>query len=150
MRLLTFTCPLCGAHGQRFPLRSAGKRHAQTYCRGCNVVLRSDPRLGMHSLYLLYTQVIIVLASLPLIGAYVTGEWAWLGMIWLVVLVLCWFPGTIRHARSRIVRAALDPNRSYARRPAVSTTNAASVPAQARHAGFQSMIRLILLFPPRA
>lgn len=117
MRLLTFTCPLCGAPRQRFPVRSAWARQAKSACRGCGIVVRSNPRLGMYSLYLLYTQIIAVLAALPSIWAYVTGEWVWLAVIWLVVLVLCGLPGAIRHARSPIVRAELDPNRSYACRP---------------------------------
>lgn len=117
MRLLTFTCPLCGEPGQRFPVRSAWARQAKSPGRGCGVVVRSDPRLGMYSLYVLYTQIIAVLAALPLIWAYVTGEWVWLAVILLVILVLCGFPGAIRHARSPIVRAGPDPNRSYVRRP---------------------------------
>ena len=83
MRLMTFICPLCGASGQSFPLRS------KTSFRGCRVELRSDPRLGTYTPYLLYTQVIILVAALPLVGAGVAGEWARLGMICLVVLVLC-------------------------------------------------------------
>ena len=130
MRLMTFICPLCGASGQRFPLRSAGKRQAKTSCRGCHVELRSDPRLGTYTFYLLYAQVIILVAALPLVGAGVAGEWARLGMICLVVLVLCWFPGAIRHARSPIMRACRDPDYSYARRPGVSTTHAAANPGQ--------------------
>ncbi|WP_286070260.1 hypothetical protein [Stenotrophomonas sp. 57] len=110
MRLMTFTCPLCAAAGQRFPLHSAGKRQARTACRGCGVVLRSDPRLGMHTLYLLYAQFIATLAVFPLIWASTLGRWFWLAA------VLCWLPGMIRHARSRICRATPDPNRSYARR----------------------------------
>lgn len=130
MRLMTFICPLCGASGQRFPLRFAGRRQAKMSCRRCRVELRSDPRLGTYTLYLLYTQVVILVAALPLIGASVAGEWARLGMICVVVLVLCWLPGAIRHARSQIVRATLDPNRSYARRPGVSSKNVAAAPAQ--------------------
>ncbi len=116
MQWMTFSCPLCGAAGQRFPLRSAGKRQARTACRGCGVVLRSDPRLGMHSLYLLYTQFIAMLAGFPMIWAYTLGRWFWLTAIWALVSALCWLPGMIRHARSRICRATPDPNRSYARR----------------------------------
>lgn len=108
MRLMTFICPLCGASGQRFPLRFAGRRQAKMSCRRCRVELRSDPRLGTYTLYLLYTQVVILVAALPLIGASVAGEWVRLGTICLVVLVLCWFPGVIRHARSPIVRACRD------------------------------------------
>ena len=52
----------------------AGKRQARTACRGCGVVLRSDPRLGMHSLYLLYTQFIAMLAVFPMIWAYTPGS----------------------------------------------------------------------------
>ncbi|MBH1838835.1 hypothetical protein I5W21_04125 [Stenotrophomonas maltophilia] len=132
MRLMTSICPVCGTSGQRFPLRFARKRQAKMSCRGCRVELRSDPRLGTYSLYLLYTQVIILVSALPLIGASVAGEWARLGMICVVVLVLvlCWLPGAIRHARSQIVRATLDPNRSYARRPGVSSKNVAAAPAQ--------------------
>ncbi len=82
MRLLTFTCPLCGAAGQRFPLLSASRRQAKTACRGCGVMLRSDPRLGLHTLYLLYTQIIVLLAALPMIWAYALGRWFWLAVIW--------------------------------------------------------------------
>ncbi len=117
-RLLTFTCPFCGASGQRFPLRSADKRQAQTPCAGCGVVLRSDPPLGIHSLYLVCTQILLMLAALPLIWAIAKGAWVWVGMIWLVLYVLDWFLGAVRHARSPIVRAVRDPNYSYARRPA--------------------------------
>jgi len=46
MRVMTFICPLCGASGQRFPLRFAGRRQAKMSCRRCRVELRSDPRLG--------------------------------------------------------------------------------------------------------
>lgn len=116
MRLMTFTCPLCAAAGQRFPLHSAGKRQARTACRGCGVVLRSDPRLGMHTFYLLYTQFIAMLAVFPVIWTYTLGRWFWLAAIWALLSVLCWLPGMIRHARSPIVRATPDPNRSYARR----------------------------------
>ncbi|WP_439449232.1 hypothetical protein [Stenotrophomonas sp. ATs4] len=126
MRLLTFTCPFCGAAGQRFPLRSASTRQAKTPCRGCGVVLRSDPRLGLHTLYLLYTQIIVLLAALPMIWAYALGRWFWLAVIWAVVLALCWFPGVIRHARSPIMRDCRDPDYSYARRPGASTTRAAA------------------------
>jgi len=125
MRLLTFTCPLCGAAGQRFPLLSASRR-PKTACRGCGVVLRSDPRLGLHTLYLLYTQIVVLLAALPMISAYASGRWFWLAAIWAVVLVLSWFPGVIRHARSPIVRAWRDPDYSYARRPGATTTRAAA------------------------
>lgn len=125
MRLLTFTCPLCGAAGQRFPLLSASRRQAKTACRGCGVVLRSDPRLGLHTLYLLYTQIVVLLAALPMISAYASGRWFWLAAI-CVVLVLSWFPGVIRHARSPIVRAWRDPDYSYARRPGATTTRAAA------------------------
>jgi hypothetical protein len=86
--------------------------------------------LGTYTLYLLYTQVVILVAALPLIGASVAGEWVRLGVICLVVLVLCWFPGVIRHARSPIVRACRDPDYSYARRPGASTTHAAANPEQ--------------------
>lgn len=130
MRLMTFICPLCGASGQRFPLRFAGRRQAKTSCRGCRVELRSDPRLGTYTLYLLYTQVVILVAALPLIGASVAGEWVRLGMICLVVLMLCWLPGVIRHARSPIVRACRDADYSYARRPGASTAHAAANPEQ--------------------
>ncbi|HYQ23151.1 hypothetical protein [Stenotrophomonas sp.] len=116
-RLLTFTCPLFRAPGQRFPLRSADERQAQAPCTACGVVLRSDPPLGMHSLYLVCTQILLMLAVLPLIWAIATGQWVWAGMIWLVLYVLCWFLGAVRHARSKIVRAVRDPNYSYARRP---------------------------------
>ena len=126
MRLLTFTCPLCGAAGQRFPLLSASRRQAKTACRGFGVVLRSDPRLGLHTLYLLYTQIVVLLAALPMISAYASGRWFWLAAIWAVVLVLSWFPGVIRHARSPIVRAWRDPDYSYARRPGATTTRAAA------------------------
>ncbi|MEX7642474.1 hypothetical protein [Stenotrophomonas maltophilia] len=126
MRLLTFTCPLCGAAGQRFPLLSASRRQAKTACRGCGVMLRSDPRLGLHTLYLLHTQIIVLLAALPMIWAYALGRWFWLAVIWAVVLALCWFPGVIRHARSPIMRACRDPDYSYARRPGASTTRAAA------------------------
>lgn len=97
-----------------------------TSCRGCRVELRSNPRLGTHMLYLLYMQVIILVAALPLIGTSVAGEWARLGLICLVVVVLCWFPGVIRHTRSPIMRACRDPDYSYARRPGASTTRAAA------------------------
>ncbi len=117
VRILTFACPLCGAHGQRFPLRSADKRQAQAPCTGCGVVLRSDPPLGVHSLYLVCTQMLLMLAVLPLLWAIATGEWVWAGMIWLVLYVLCWLLVAVRHARSKIVRAVRDPNYSYARRP---------------------------------
>ncbi|WP_369039398.1 hypothetical protein [Stenotrophomonas maltophilia] len=80
----------------------------------------------MHSFNLLYTYVIILLASLPLIGAYVARERAWLEMNCLVVLALSGFPGAIRQARRPIVRATQDPNRSYARSPGASTTHAAA------------------------
>ncbi|MCI1111666.1 hypothetical protein MOQ26_11545 [Stenotrophomonas maltophilia] len=130
MRLLTFTCPLCGAAGQRFPRRSAWKRQARVACRGCGVVLRSDPRLGLHTLYLLYTQVIVTLAALPMIWAYASSRWLWLAAIWAVVFALSWFPGVIRHARSPIVRAWRDPDYSYARRPGATTTRAAANPGQ--------------------
>ncbi|EMR4106662.1 MULTISPECIES: hypothetical protein [Stenotrophomonas] len=130
MRLLTFTCPLCGAAGQRFPLLSASRRQAKTACRGCGVVLRSDPRLGLYTLYLLYTQIIVMLAALPMIWAYASGRWFWLAAIWAVVLMLSWVPGAIRHARSPIVRAWRDPDYSYARRPGATTTRAAANPGQ--------------------
>ncbi|MFL6958171.1 hypothetical protein ACJ7C5_10425 [Nocardiopsis yanglingensis] len=126
MRLPTFTCPRCGAAGQRFPLLSASRRQAKTACRECGVVLRSDPRLGLHTFYLLYTQIIVLLAALPMIWAYALGRWFWLAVIWAVVLALCWVPGSIRHARSPIVRAWRDPDYSYARRPGASTTRAAA------------------------
>ena len=87
-----------------------------TACVGCGVLLRSDPRLGMHTLHLLYTQLIATLAVFPVIWAYTLGRWFWLAAIWALVPVLCWLPGMIRHARSRICRATRDPNRSYARR----------------------------------
>lgn len=89
-------------------------------------MLRSDPRLGLHTLYLLYTQIIVLLAALPMIWAYALGRWFWLAVIWAVVLALCWFPGVIRHARSPIMRACRDPDYSYARRPGASTTRAAA------------------------
>lgn len=130
MRLMSFICPLCGASGQRFPLRFAGRRQAKMSCRRCRVELRSDPRLGTYTLYLLYTQVVILVAALPLIGASVAGEWVRLGMICLVVLMLGWFPGVIRHARSPIVRACRDPEYSYAHRPGASTAHAAANPEQ--------------------
>lgn len=130
MRLLTFTCPLCGAAGQRFPRRSAWKRQARVACRGCGVVLRSDPRLGLHTLYLLYTQVIVTLAALPMIWAYASSRWLWLAAIWAVVFALSWFPGVIRHARSPIVRAWRDPDYSYARRPGATAACAAADPGQ--------------------
>ncbi|WP_343650079.1 hypothetical protein [Stenotrophomonas sp.] len=117
MRLVTFTCPLCGAHRQRFPMRTAWKSRAQVSCRECGIVVCSNPPRGTHLLYLLYAEVITLLASLALVVAYVLDAWAWLGAIWLVAMVLCWFPGAIRHARSPIVRAVRDPNYSYARRP---------------------------------
>ena len=129
MRLMSFICPLCGASGQRFPLRFAGRRQAKMSCRRCRVELRSDPRLGTYTLYLLYTQVVILVAALPLIGASVAGEWVRLGTICLVVLVLCWFPGVIRHARSPIVRACRDPDYSYARRPCAPSTGGTAAPA---------------------
>lgn len=129
MRLMTFICPLCGASGQRFPLRFAGRRQAKMSCRRCRVELRSDPRLGTYTLHLLYTQVVILVAALPLIGASVAGEWVRLGTICLVVLVLCWFPGVIRHARSPIVRACRDADYN-ARRPGASTAHAAANPEQ--------------------
>ena len=129
MRLMSFICPLCGASGQRFPLRFAGRRQAKMSCRRCRVELRSDPRLGTYTLYLLYTQVVILVAALPLIGASVAGEWVRLGTICLVVLVLCWFPGVIRHARSPIVRACRDPDYSYARRPSAPSTGGTAAPA---------------------
>lgn len=130
MRLMIFICPLCGASGQRFPLRFAGRRQAKMSCRRCRVELRSDPRLGTYTLYLLYTQVVILVAALPLIGASAAGEWVRLGTICLVVLVLCWFPGVIRHARSPIVRACRDADYSYAHRPGASTAHAAANPEQ--------------------
>ncbi|WP_081280934.1 hypothetical protein [Stenotrophomonas maltophilia] len=130
MRLMTFICPLCGASGQRFPLRFAGRRQAKMSCRRCRVELRSDPRLGTYTLYLLYTQVVILVAALPLIGASVAAEWVRLGTICLVVLELCWFPGVIRHARSPIVRACRDADYSYARRPGASIAHAAANPEQ--------------------
>ncbi len=130
MRLLTFTCPLCGAAGQRFPRRSAWKRQARVACRGCGVVLRSDPRLGLHTLYLLYTQVIVMLAALPMIWAYASGRWLWLAAIWAVVFALSWFPGVIRHARSPIVRAWRDPDYSYARRPYGPSSGGTAEPPQ--------------------
>lgn len=130
MRVMTFICPLCGTSGQRFLLRFAGRRQAKMSCRRCRVELRSDPRLGTYTLYLLYTQVVILVAALPLIGASVAGEWVRLGMICLVVLMLCWFPGVIRHARSPIVRACRDPDYSYAHRPGASTAHAAANPEQ--------------------
>lgn len=130
MRLLTFTCPLCDAAGQRFPRRSAWKRQARVACRGCGVVLRSDPRLGLHTLYLLYTQVIVTLAALPMIWAYASSRWLWLAAIWAVVFALSWFPGVIRHARSPIVRAWRDPDYSYARRPGATAACAAADPGQ--------------------
>lgn len=109
MRLLTFTCPLCGAAGQRFPRRSAWKRQARVACRGCGVVLRSDPRLGLHTLYLLYTQVIVTLAALPMIWAYASSRWLWLAAIWAVVFALSWFPGVARTKpdRARLARSRL-------------------------------------------
>lgn len=130
MRLLTFTCPLCGAAGQRFPRRSAWKRQARVACRGCGVVLRSDPRLGLHTLYLLYTQVIVTLAALPMIWAYASSRWLWLAAIWAVVFALSWFPGVIRHARSPIVRAWRDPDYSYARRPYGPSSGGTAEPPQ--------------------
>ena len=131
MRLFTFTCPLCGAQRQRFPMRTACKRRAQVSCRECGIDVRSDPPLGTYLLYVLYAEVITLLASLALVVAYVTSQWAWLGAIWLVAIVLCWFPGAIRHARSPIVRAMPDPNRSYARRP---STDGIAEPKQGRSA----------------
>jgi hypothetical protein len=74
------------------------------------------PTTGMHSLYLLYTQFIAMLAVFPMIWAYTLGRWFWLTAIWALVSALCWLPSMIRHARSRICRATPDPNRSYARR----------------------------------
>lgn len=130
MRLLTFTCPLCGAAGQRFPLLSASRRQAKTACRECGVVLRSDPRLGLHTFYLLYTQIIVLLAALPMIWAYALGRWFWLAVIGVVVLVLSWLPGVIRHARSPIVLACRDPDYSYARRPGGPSTGGTAQPAQ--------------------
>ncbi|WP_075675932.1 MULTISPECIES: hypothetical protein [Stenotrophomonas] len=130
MRVLTFTCPLCGAAGQRFPLLSASRRQAKTVCRGCGVVLRSDPRLGLHTLYLLYTQIVVLLAALPMIWAYASGRWFWLAAIWAAVSVLSWFPGVIRHARSPVVRASRDPDYSYARRPGGPSTGSTAEPAR--------------------
>jgi hypothetical protein len=94
------------------------------------VVLRSDPRLGLYTLYLLYTQMIVMLAALPMIWAYDSGRRFWLAAIWAVVLMLSWVPGAIRHARSPIVRAWRDPDYSYARRPGATTTRAAANPGQ--------------------
>lgn len=73
MKLLTFTCPPCGAHGQRFPLRSAWRRQAQMPCTGYGVGLRSDPPLGMHSLYLVCMQILLLLATLPVFWAIARG-----------------------------------------------------------------------------
>jgi len=70
----------------------------------------------MHTFYLLYTQFIAMLAVFPVIWAYTLGRWFWLAAILALLSVLCWLPGMIRHARSPIVRATPDPNRSYARR----------------------------------
>ena len=86
-------------------------------CTGCGVGLRSDPPLGMHSLSLVCMQILLLLATLPVFWAIAKGGWIWAGMIWLVLQVLGWFLGAVRHARSPIVRAVRDPNRSYARRP---------------------------------
>lgn len=101
-----------------------------TACVGCGVVLRSDPRLGLHTLYLLYTQIVVLLAALPMIWAYASGQWFWMAAIWAAVSVLSWFPGVIRHARSPIVRACRDPDYSYARRPGGPSTGSTAEPAQ--------------------
>ncbi|WP_223276874.1 MULTISPECIES: hypothetical protein [Stenotrophomonas] len=84
---------------------------------------------GLHTLYLLYTQIVVLLAALPMIWAYASGRWFWLAAIWAVVLVLSWFPGVIRHARSPIVRACRDPDYSYARRPGGPSTGGTAEPA---------------------
>lgn len=126
MPWLGFSCPLCGFHGQRFPFLSALKRQAKVPCCGCGVVLRSDPRLGTYTLYVMCTQVFALLLALPLVWAVSARAWGWLGLIVLMGLVPCWMLGAIRHARSPIVRATRDPNRSYARREPMRDAEAPS------------------------
>lgn len=55
MRLFTFACPMCVADRQRFSILSALARRPKKLCRGCGIVLRSRPSMGVYLLFLLYT-----------------------------------------------------------------------------------------------
>ncbi|MGO4718251.1 hypothetical protein QIF44_13665 [Stenotrophomonas indicatrix] len=75
MRLFTFACPMCVADRQRFSILSALARRPKKLCRGCGIVLRSRPSMGVYLLFLLYTQFIGLIADFPLIWAYMEQQW---------------------------------------------------------------------------
>lgn len=78
MRLFTFACPMCVADRQRFSILSALARRPKKLCRGCGIVLRSRPSMGVYLLFLLYTQFIGLIAGLSadmgLHGAAMDGD----------------------------------------------------------------------------
>lgn len=116
MRWFCFTCPLCGADRQHFPLITF-RRRVRMRCGGCGVLFRSEPGALAYGLYLLYIQFVALLTCIPVIWAFAGQRWGWLGAIWMTALALCKLPEMALHARSPICRDTPDPDRSYARRP---------------------------------
>ena len=123
MRLFTFACPMCAADRQRFSILSALARRPKKLCRGCGIVLRSHPSIGVYLLFLLYTQFIGLIAGLPLIWAYMEQQWMAMAALWVAALLLCHVPAMAMHARGTICRDKVDPDRSYVRAKKQASTH---------------------------
>jgi hypothetical protein len=123
VRLFTFACPLCAADRQCFSILSALARRPKKLCRGCGIVLRSQPPIGVYLLFLLYTQFIALIAAFPLIWAYMEQQWMAMAALWVAALLLCHVPAMAMHARGTICRDKVDPDRSYVRAKKQASTH---------------------------
>lgn len=103
MRLFTVACPMCVADRQRFSILSALARRPKKLCRGCGIVLRSRPSMGVYLLFLLYTQFIGLIAGFRLIWAYMEQQWMAMAALCVAALLLCHVPAMVIHARGTAV-----------------------------------------------
>lgn len=97
---LSFTCPSCGASGQRFSVWQTLRQSVKTRCVQCGATVVSDMGIGKFLVFLFYGNLITLVFALPVIFAIIGKSWVVALVLFILYMGMLFIPAIIVHSRS--------------------------------------------------